>query len=420
SSESPSSASNQELPGPVGKDSPPGLPPKDTDASVEVHSDPRRLPVGTDAKPLILPSLFLPIPESDPLTHLLAKYISNPDARPRRDTSGDYTHADLETLVSLNSFRAIARMACDKLVSSDPTDIGTILELWSLRLNSLSRLRFYNQTSAECTALFNAISSLKPPSIRDRVTGDLMPLDLELFRARTRYWANDPLGYVDSLTLLQKKYNNRARRESASGNDASPWVDKAARVGIVLASQLVEMKQYTTATRLLEGLVASQSSPPQLRTLLALIYLQIGDFGAASVHIENIHARDNFSPDLVTSTDIFKAVFLGEWDTAIDLIQQRRNDPGSEDKYIQKVIDANNLAVAYLSQGRLSEGISVLEEAFQGAPSTAVVAEPLLFNLATLYELQSHTAMERKIGILTQVAQWAGDTGLRQSALKLS
>ncbi|KAG8799385.1 hypothetical protein FRC18_008297, partial [Serendipita sp. 400] len=63
SSESPSSASNQELPGPVGKDSPPGLPPKDTDVSVEVHSDPRRLPVGTDAKPLISPSLFLPIPE---------------------------------------------------------------------------------------------------------------------------------------------------------------------------------------------------------------------------------------------------------------------------------------------------------------------------------------------------------------------
>ncbi|KAG8802758.1 hypothetical protein FRC17_006346 [Serendipita sp. 399] len=343
----------QDIPEPVVKDSPPGLPPKEV--SVGTVGDLRRLPVGIDARNLIAPSLFLPIPDSDPLTHLLAKYIPNPEARPRRDTSGDYEHADLETLVSLNSFRAIARMAGDKLVSSDPTDIGSILELWSLRLNSLARLRFYNQTSAECTALFNGISSLKPPTTCDYIMADLIPLDLELLRSRTRYWANDQMGYVDSLMLLQRKYSAKARKESASGRDASLWVDKAARVGVVLASQLVEMKQYTTATRLLEGLAASRSSPPQLRTLLALIYLQIGDLGAASTQIEDLYAREDIDPDILVSTSILKAVFLGEWDTAISLIHQRRNDPNNEDKYIQKVIDANNLAVVFLSQGRLSE-----------------------------------------------------------------
>lgn len=30
---------------------------------------------------------------------LLAKYIPNPDMRPRRDLSGDYSHADLPTLI---------------------------------------------------------------------------------------------------------------------------------------------------------------------------------------------------------------------------------------------------------------------------------------------------------------------------------
>lgn len=30
---------------------------------------------------------------------LLAKYVPNPDQRPRRDLSGDYTHTDLQTLI---------------------------------------------------------------------------------------------------------------------------------------------------------------------------------------------------------------------------------------------------------------------------------------------------------------------------------
>jgi hypothetical protein len=37
---------------------------------------------------------------------------------------------------------------------------------------------------------------------------------------------------------------------------------------------------------------------------------------------------------------------------------------------------------------------------------------------ATMYELQSNTGMERKIGVLLQVAQWSGD-GMRHTALKL-
>jgi hypothetical protein len=35
-----------------------------------------------------------------------------------------------------------------------------------------------------------------------------------------------------------------------------------------------------------------------------------------------------------------------------------------------------------------------------------------------MYELQSSTAMDRKIGMLLQVSQWSGD-GLRHTALKL-
>jgi hypothetical protein len=55
-------------------------------------------------------SLFLPIPDSDPLTMLLAKYVPNPDLRPRRDLSGDYAHTDLQTLIVSGSRASVARL----------------------------------------------------------------------------------------------------------------------------------------------------------------------------------------------------------------------------------------------------------------------------------------------------------------------
>jgi hypothetical protein len=114
----------------------------------------------------------------------------------------------------------------------------------------------------------------------------------------------------------------------------------------------------------------------------------------------------------------------------------------------------NNLAVALLGQGKLKEGIQVLETALESSPSTLAMAEPFLFNLcayfpptppyptplapptfishnnltavthyalhtiATLYELRSSIAADKKRDLLIEVAKWCGD-GLRTTCLKM-
>jgi hypothetical protein len=45
----------------------------------------------------------------------------------------------------------------------------------------------------------------------------------------------------------------------------------------------------------------------------------------------------------------------------------------------------NNLAVALLGQGKLKEGIEVLETALESSPSTLAMAEPFLFNLCAYF-----------------------------------
>lgn len=370
---------------------------------------------------LLANNLFLPIPEADPLKVLLAKYVPDPNLRPQRDSSGDYTQSDLPTLVATNSWRATAKLARDSLLNCNPSDAHRILELWSLRLNSLARLRLYNQTAAECSGLFTALSSVQPPESREYLIKELLPLDLELCRARLRYWANDQLGYIDALMHIIKRCRYMAKRshERAGISTSAKWLDKAARVSVVLASQLVEMKQYTTATRLLESMLASGASSPHLRSVLASIYLQIGDLGSASRHLEAMDQEEGaIENDIKANNFILKHAFLGDWEKVTDLLKTRQADLTSQENHVQKAIDANNLSVALLNQGKLNEAITVLEAAFRNTPSIAVAAEPLIFNLATMYELKSNTAMERKIGLLLQVSQWAGD-GTRHTVLKL-
>ena len=60
--------------------------------------------------------------------------------------------------------------------------------------------------------------------------------------ARVNYWAGDHMGYLDALNGLLKKCRSKAR--AAKGVDAvrAMWQERGARVCLIMASQLVEMK----------------------------------------------------------------------------------------------------------------------------------------------------------------------------------
>ncbi len=63
----------------------------------------------------------------------------------------------------------------------------------------------------------------------------------------------------------------------------------------------------------------------------------------------------------------------------------------------------NNLAVALLGQGKLKEGIEVLETAFESSPSTLAMAEPFLFNLCTCFFFKIPTGTSFTQSTLTTV-----------------
>jgi len=320
-------------------------------------------------------------------------------------------------MVMSNSWRALARMARDRLVTCNPEDLIRVLDLWSLRLSSLARLRLYNQTSAECTNLFAVLNATEPPSARAYLFDRILPFELEVMHARLKYWAGDPMGYLDILYALLKKCKLQAKISKTEGDDSSlsMWLERAARMCLIIASQMIEMKDFTAATNLLEPLFAQrtgQQPSPAIRSAVGRIYLQSGYLAQAAAHFAVVEGDASVPQTLKDMNAALLACAEGNWTRADELLQALVQ--AEPDNFVA----INNLSVALLSQGKLKESIEVLETAMHSSPSAVVVAEPYLFNLSTLYELHSATAAEKKRDLLIEVAKWSGD-GLKTTCLKM-
>ncbi|KAI0075300.1 hypothetical protein K474DRAFT_1599988 [Panus rudis PR-1116 ss-1] len=315
-----------------------------------------------------------------------------------------------------NNWRAIAKMARDRIVVTDPGDVGLILNLWYIRLSALARLRLFSQTTAECNNLFNALTSASLSPLYEYIRTHLLPFELLVLKAKTRYWAGDHMGYLDELTGLLGWCKSMARRACAKRDEAAVgmWKERGARLCLIMASQLIEMKDYASATRLLSSL--SKSSPTlHLEAAIMRTHLQSGLFPMAAEHLQKILSSDPEAPlELKVMSEALMKSAEGRWSEVEIMLKEFIEVEKQKDG--QDAI--NNLAVALLSQGKLKEATQVLEETLRQSPSTIVAAEPFLFNLATLYELRSITAPHKKRELLLEVAKWGGD-GLRTTCLKM-
>ncbi|CAE6369073.1 unnamed protein product [Rhizoctonia solani] len=349
------------------------------------------------------PTLFLPIPTTDPLNALLSKYVPA-EARPHRDLIGRYEEQNLETLVMSNSWRALARMAKDQIVATPSADTALILDLWSLRLTSLARMRLFNQATAECSNLYSVLNTISPPSIRRQT----VPYELEVFHTRTMYWSGDLRGYLDELTRLIRVCKSMARRDEKPGSWGA-WTERGMRTGMMVVTQLIEMQDYPGALEILRPLAMSPKAPSEIRFALARIMMEAGDTKSVKLALEGMET------DAITKA--LEAAMIGRWEEAEEVLRKAHEDEkdNGTDELIQVI---NNLAVVLLACGKLDEAIGLLESMLKSSPASFVAVESFLYNLATLYELRSNAAVDRKRNMLREVAQWGGD-GIKTSALKL-
>ena len=105
-------------------------------------------------------------------------------------------------------------------------------------------MRLFNQTAAECTNLFTILRSVQPESARKWLFERILPFELEVMHAKTKYWAGDHMAYLDALVILLKRCKQRARQMARKKDQVANgmWKERGSRLCLILASQLIEMK----------------------------------------------------------------------------------------------------------------------------------------------------------------------------------
>ena len=109
-----------------------------------------------------------------------------------------------------------------------------------------------NQTSAECANLFTVLNGIGPASARAWLFERVLPFELEVLQTKTHYWAGDHMGYLDGLSALLTRCKAQARASARKRDTAgiAMWRERAARICLIIASQLIEMKagsQYNSS-----------------------------------------------------------------------------------------------------------------------------------------------------------------------------
>jgi tetratricopeptide (TPR) repeat protein len=387
------------------------------------------------------PSLFNEIPPTDPVTDALHRVFPLSEAaRPQRrllkveDAERQYGPDEaLSALVQSNSWRGTAILARNRLVGlqSAPNKVKEIMDWWLVRLVALEKLRYFDILAAEMDRLgdFDApeLRYDSYPDLFPGMAGTMVSFELRLFSARAPSLRG---GHHESISRLYRLlYECRINTKQflmagPTSSDLRLWQDREAHIQLTVAGLMLDLKDYRLAISILQGIVQSRPNHADAISALARTYLQLGDIYNAKrlfATAESCIVPQNSEiapgsdeaiiqcerPELVLSNRAFVAIADNDWESAVKYFTNLLNLPDRTGARTATVM--NNLAVCHLYTGNVSQSLSFLETVSVEMPSIAGGCAPLLFNLATLYDLADQS-MERKRRMLgTVVAAGAGD-----------
>ena len=294
----------------------------------------------------------------------------------------------LPDLLQCGHFRRAAEKSLMDLSQCRPDDAKRILQLLYTRLACLVLISRADLASVEAASLTDYLAR-NPPDANYLLP--LIPWELRLLLVRLQSIAAADGGRRGIMALYAlaaevRSYIKDARTAKTEAK-LTLWSDRLSDLGLRVADTLVEMGELETATRHLDSL--SDTDADELAYRKALLRLRIGDTVGAKRCIDKIETQSRkiaLSSLLeIANGHIEKAT--SEW--------QAHHDANPKD-----ALFASNLAVALLYTGKISEARDVFESLSQNLPTFP----GMLFNLATVYELCTEQALERKVHLTDTTA----------------
>jgi tetratricopeptide (TPR) repeat protein len=231
--------------------------------------------------------------------------------------------------------------------------------------------------------------------------------------------ALDKLFYVHSVCLqvlrnLATKPGGGDENEEARQKGIELWKKRLLKVFYCIGNTFLSLKEYGLALSVFKQ-IAKQDSENSRALLLGLgrISLQSGDIESAQEYfklVEEMGPDDDIAQSDVYINRGLLALTLDAYEEAYKHFSAAKNlDPGN-------AIAVNNAAVSLLFQGRLKEALQLLEDIVFADPEKNL--QPgILFNICTMYELETSRHVQKKQSLLELIAKHRGD-GFNVSCLK--
>ncbi|KAG9061429.1 Trafficking protein particle complex subunit 12 [Linnemannia hyalina] len=375
-------------------------------------------------------NMFHEITMTDAMNDLMIKHIPA-DQRVLRDWNG-LTETEqrqaprseiLRELTINNSWRAMTRYTRSQILMTPSDHILELINLWYARLLALVKLGQYEMAQAE----LDQLSDLYGPQYRyenyapDSVAvqgvqsieqsqdgirrGCMVPFEMFVLKARLQGYLGDTYEAIDQLyeLIMRSKKFEAICQVSDDLVGIKQWQDIAGQLHLMVLNYLVELKDYPAATKHARDLSKKYPRDVNFQSGLGRLYLQLGDLVRAEEVFKEVETmvkshrseteQAHFRLQL-TMNQALLAVAQGQWMSA---------KAAFEEVLAQ---EPENLA---LYAGQLNEAIPRVEKLMFSYPTSAGTSEPLVFNMATLYELRTEGSFRKKQQVMVEVSKWAGD-----------
>uniref|UniRef100_A0ABI7VQ69 Trafficking protein particle complex 12 n=1 Tax=Felis catus TaxID=9685 RepID=A0ABI7VQ69_FELCA len=372
--------------------------------------------VFVDKESLTMPGLKFDNIQGDAVKDLMLRFLGERAAAKRRvlnAESVEQTFVGLKQLISCRNWRAAVDL-CGRLLTAHGQGYGKSglptshtadsLQLWFVRLALLVKLGLFQNAEME----FEPFGNLDQPDLYYEYypqvypgrRGSMVPFSMRILHAELQQYLGNPQESLDRLhrvkAVCSKILTNleQGLAEDGSVNSITPenrrasvrlWRSRLGRVMCSMANCLLLMKigDIKTAEKYFQDVekVTQKLDGPQgkIMVLMNRAFLHLGQNNFAEAH--------RFFTEIL------------------------RIEPTN-------AVANNNAAVCLLYLGRLKDSLRQLEAMVQQDP-THYLHESVLFNLTTMYELESSRSAQKKQALLEAVASKEGDS-FNTQCLKLA
>uniref|UniRef100_A0A8I5YV38 Trafficking protein particle complex subunit 12 n=1 Tax=Pongo abelii TaxID=9601 RepID=A0A8I5YV38_PONAB len=311
------------------------------------------------------------------------------------------------------------------------------LILWFVRLALLVKLGLFQNAEME----FEPFGNLDQPDLYYEYyphvypgrRGSMVPFSMRILHAELQQYLGNPQESLDRLhrvkTVCSKILANLEQGLAEDGGMSSVtqegrqasvrlWRSRLGRVMYSMANCLLLMKDYVLAVEAYHSVIKYYpEQEPQLLSGIGRISLQIGDIKTAEKYFQDVekvtHKLDGLQGKImVLMNRAFLHLGQNNFAEAHRFFTEiLRMDPTN-------AVANNNAAVCLLYLGKLKDSLRQLEAMVQQDPRH-YLHESVLFNLTTMYELESSRSMQKKQALLEAVASKEGDS-FNTQCLKLA